>query len=143
MKTFETEVHIRRPIDEVFDYVSNPLNFPRWSSAVVKVRPLASPAGEVSSTYVMERELPGGRAENQFAIVTSERPREFLVRSTSGPTPFVYRYLFWAVDGETDVALVGAFGTAGMPPLAAPLAAQAVKRGVDDNLANLKKLLEG
>jgi uncharacterized protein YndB with AHSA1/START domain len=36
--TFETEVRIARPIKEVFAYVSDPLNLPRWNSAVQAVR---------------------------------------------------------------------------------------------------------
>jgi uncharacterized protein YndB with AHSA1/START domain len=38
MITFETDVQIARPLEEVFAYVSEPLNFPRWNSAVEVVR---------------------------------------------------------------------------------------------------------
>jgi uncharacterized protein YndB with AHSA1/START domain len=34
MTGFETSVFIRRPIEEVFAYVSDPLNLPHWNSAV-------------------------------------------------------------------------------------------------------------
>jgi hypothetical protein len=91
----------------------------------------------------MERLLPGGRVENQLEIVTRERPKEFAVRTTSGPTPFVYRYLFSAVDGETDITLVGSFAMTGAAALVAPLATHAVKRGVEENLATPKGVLEG
>jgi uncharacterized membrane protein len=34
---FETSVRIERALDEVFDYVSDPRNFPHWNSAVQAV----------------------------------------------------------------------------------------------------------
>lgn len=34
---FETSVRIERAVHEVFDYVSDPRNFPRWNSAVQAV----------------------------------------------------------------------------------------------------------
>ena len=39
MIIFETSVRISRPIEEVFSYVADPLNFPRWNSAAEAVRP--------------------------------------------------------------------------------------------------------
>ena len=57
-------MRIGRPIDEVFDYVSEPGKFPRWNSAVHAVRPTSAMEGGVGSTYSLERELPSGRAEN-------------------------------------------------------------------------------
>jgi uncharacterized protein YndB with AHSA1/START domain len=83
---FETSVRIERAIDEVFDYVSDPRNFPRWNSAVQAVS-VTSGEGGPRSTYLMERELPGGPAENELEILDRDRPTEFAVRTTSGPTP--------------------------------------------------------
>ena len=142
MMTFQTAVHIRRPVEDVFDYVAEPLNFPQWNSAVQTVRPTSAHEREVGSSYVMERELPGGRAENRLEIVARDRPREFAMRTTSGPTPLLYRYSFADTGGETDVTLDAEVELSGIASLAGPLAKHAVNRGVDDNLATLKGLLE-
>ena len=96
----------------------------------------------MGSSYVMERELPGGRAENRLEIVARDRPREFAMRTTTGPTPLLYRYRFVAADGGTDMTLDAEVELTGIASLAGPLAKRAVKRGVDDNLATLKGLLE-
>src|SRR6266545_6704541 len=139
---FDTAVRIERPVEAVFDYVSDPLNFPRWNSAVQAVRG-TSGDGEPGSTYMMERELPGGRAENGLEIVDRTRPSEFVLRTTSGPTPFVYRYGFEA-DGEaTQLHLAATVELSGIAGALGPLAARAVKRGVDSNFADLKRILEG
>lgn len=137
MITFETGVQIARPIEDVFAYVSNPGNFPRWNSAVDAVRET-----EPGSMYVIERELPSGRATNELRNVASEPPSEFAIRTTSGPTPFSYVYRFSADNGETHVRLDAEVELEGVASLLSQLAQRAVKRGVDDNLALLKEILE-
>jgi len=138
---FKTAVSIERPIEEVFDYVSDPRNFPRWNSAVQSVNP-TSGQGEPGSTYLMERELPGGRAENGLEIVHSERPTAFTIRTSSGPTPFVYRYRFDSDGGATQLELTAEVELSGIAGALGPLASRAVKRGVDSNFADLKRILE-
>ena len=64
------------------------------------------------------------------------------MRTTSGPTPLLYRYRFVDAGDETDLTLDAEVELTGIASLAGPLAQHAVKRGVDDNLATLKGLLE-
>ena len=64
------------------------------------------------------------------------------MRTTSGPTPLLYRYHFAGDGDETGIVLDAAVELQGVAALVGPLAARAVKRGVDDNLARLKALLE-
>jgi uncharacterized protein YndB with AHSA1/START domain len=138
---FDTAVRIARPVEEVFDYVSNPGNFPRWNSAVQAVS-ATSGQGEPGSTYLMERDLPGGPAENELEIVDRERPTTFTIRTTSGPTPFVYRYRFDAEGDATVMELAADVELSGFAGALGPLASRVVKRGVDANFATLKHFLE-
>jgi uncharacterized membrane protein len=139
---FDTDVRIDRPIDEVYSYVSNPLNFPRWNSAVRAVRLTSAGEYGTGSTYLMERELPTGRAVNELQVLASERPREFVIRTIAGPTPFLYRYRFAGANDETAVELEAEVELPGAAAFLPRLARRAVKRGVDDNLATLKQILE-
>jgi uncharacterized membrane protein len=138
MITFETDVRITRPIEDVFAYVSNLGNLPDWNSAVDAVEET-----EPGSTYVMERQLPTGRAVNELKIVNRERPTEFAIRTTSGPTPFVYVYRFSAENDETVVRLEAEVELGGVASVLPQVARRVVRRGVDANLGTLKRLLEG
>lgn len=138
MITFRTDVRIRCPIEDVFAYVSDPGSFPNWNSAVVAIR-----ESDAGSTYVMERDLPTGHAVNELKIMTRERPREFALRTISGPTPFSYAYRFSAENGETVVRLDAEVELEGVASLLPQLARRAVKKGVDDNFTTLKAILEG
>ena len=139
---FGTSVRIERPVAEVYDYVSDPRTFPRWNSAVQSVEQTSPGADGVGATYSMLRELPGGPAENDLEVLALERPTEFDIRTTSGPTPFTYRYRF-TEDGEaTVVELDAEVELGGVAGALGPIASRAVKRGVDSNFADLKRILE-
>jgi uncharacterized protein YndB with AHSA1/START domain len=138
---FETSVRIERAVDEVFDYVSDPRNFPRWNSAVQAVS-VTSGDGDPGSTYLMDRELPGGRAQNGLEILDRDRPTEFAIRTTSGPTPFVYRYRFDSDGPTTVVHLAAEVKLSGIARALGPLGARVVKRGVDANFATLRQILQ-
>jgi uncharacterized protein YndB with AHSA1/START domain len=139
---FKTSVRIRRPIEDVFAFVSDPLNFPHWNSAVRAVGKTSGRESEAGSTYLMERELPSGGVQNELEIFAREHPSQFSIRTTSGPTPFTYRYTFAAANGQTVVQLDAVVELDGVAALLGPLAGHAVKRGVDDNFAELKRILE-
>lgn len=143
MITFDASVRIERPLEDVYAYVAEPGNFPHWNSAVEAVRKTS--AGDdtgVGSTYVMERTLQTGRAVNGLEIVAHEPPTAFAIRTTSGPTPFLYRFRFAPDDRATVVRLQGEAELGHVGGLLAPLARRALKRGVEDNLATLKAMLE-
>jgi uncharacterized protein YndB with AHSA1/START domain len=123
MINLKTSVRVPRPIEDVFAYVSNPTRFPEWNSAVREVR-------GSGSTYVMERDLPTGRAVNELEIVTLDPPAEFAIRTTTGPTPFLYRYRFSEDAGGTQLSFEAEIQ---LPRIAGP----AIKRGIEANLATL------
>jgi uncharacterized membrane protein len=142
MTGFETSVRIGRPIEQVFAYVSDPLNLPHWNSAVRAVWKTHGRESEVGSRYTMERELPRGGVQNELEVFAREHATEVGIRTTSGPTPFTYHYRFSTANGQTLVQLDAVLELDGPAALLGPLAGRAVKRGVDDNLAELKRILE-
>ena len=132
----ETRVEIERPIENVFDYVSDPRNFPTWNPAGQSVQPV------LATTYLMERTLPGGPATNEIEVIARVPQREFAFRTTSGPTPFAYRIRFTPTDQTTLMELDVSASLGPVGDRLGPLARGLVKRGVDENLASLKALLE-
>jgi uncharacterized protein YndB with AHSA1/START domain len=140
--SFETSVRVERPIEEVFEFVSNPLLFPLWNSAVQTVRGTSGENGGPGATYSMQRQLPTGQVENELEVLSREHPTKFGIRTTSGPTPFLYSYRFAPVDADTVVHLDASVELSGVSTVLGPLAARGVRRGVDANLAALKRTLE-
>ena len=142
MITFQTSVRVERPIDEVFAFVSDPLMFPRWNSAVQTVHGTSGQSGGPGSTYSMHRQLPTGQVDNELEVVGREHPTEFAIRTTSGPTPFLYNYRFAPEVADTVIYLDASVELPAATAVLGPLAARGVRRGVDANLAALKHTLE-
>ena len=142
MTRFETTVAIARPRDAVFAYVADPRYFPEWNSAVESVVPLNDATPAAGGRYVMQRRLPIGAATNELEIVMWRPPKELAIRTTRGPTPFVYRYAFASTGAGTLVRLYADVRVGSGAPLFGPLAAQAIKRGVNANFATLRDILE-
>lgn len=130
--SFTTNITIARPIDAVFARLADPAGFPAWNSAVERVE------ARGDGSYVMHRRLPSGPAVNELEVIERHPPTAFAVRTTSGPTPFAYRYALEPTDGGTLVTLQAEADVPGP----AVLVKHAVKRGVDANLATLKGILQ-
>src|SRR5205814_1292223 len=76
-----------------------------WNSAVESVMPLNDATPAAGRRYAMQRKLPTGPAMNELEIVTLRSPQELAICTTSGPTPFVYRYEFATTHDGTLVRL--------------------------------------
>jgi uncharacterized protein YndB with AHSA1/START domain len=135
MIRIQTSVRIARPADDVFALLSDPVRFPLWNSAVTAV-------DGSGASYVMHRSLPTGQAENGLEVVECEPPARFTIRTTSGPTPFVYAYTLSEEGGATVVALDASVELDGPLALLGPLARRAVTHGIDANLETLRAVLE-
>jgi hypothetical protein len=142
MIVFQTSLRVNRPIQDVFTFVADPLLFPLWNSAVQTVDLTSGERGRVGSRYSMQRRLPVGQVENELEVFSRKHASEFGIRTTSGPTPFRYRYRFAADGGDTVIQLDASVELSGVASVLGPLAAPAVRRGVDANLATLKRTLE-
>ena len=95
-----------------------------------------------AKTSSIGRELPTGGVENELEVFARHDPSELGIRTTSGPTPFVYRYRFSSERGATVVRLDARVELPGVAAALGPLAARGVRRGVDANFAALKRILE-
>jgi uncharacterized protein YndB with AHSA1/START domain len=142
MTRFATSVRIGVPIEVVYAYLADPLNLPHWNSAVQAVQPAPGSDAETGSTYTMDRALPSGNVRNALEVVARERPTGFGIRTTSGPTPFTYRYQLSTEGAETVLRLDATVTFDDASSRFAPLLARVVKHGVDANLALLKHTLE-
>ena len=138
MSHFETTIEIRRPREEVFGYVADPRRFAEWNAAVESVVPLpdAGPAA-----FVMRRRLPAGPTTNHL-LVTERPPEALTIGTTTGLTPFTYHYTFETTSAGTLIKLSAHMRLGRGARLIDRLAAQAVRRGVDANLAALRDILE-
>ncbi len=142
MAKLEISIVINRPVEEVFAFLSNPENGPKWSSGGAEVKKtLEGPIG-VGATYRSVRTFLGQRIEGENEVTEYEPNRSYATKSKSGPFPIQGRVTFERVEGGTRVSgtLVGE--PSGFFKLAEPLLVSMFKRQFEADLANLKDLME-
>ncbi len=67
-------IFINRSQQDVFDFLSNPANLPKWSSAFESAEWTSSDMTSMGSTYRVSAKLFGSKKEGRFEIVQWDRP---------------------------------------------------------------------
>ncbi len=144
MITTRVTVQIDRPVDEVFAFVTDPANFPRWAGALVKESHQTSPGPVgVDTTFTQANVLMGRRFVSEMRVVTYEPPRRFEYATTSGPIRFAGHYTFAPVGGNsTRFTSVDESEPSGLLRYLQPLLQLFAQRQITANLARLKAVIE-
>jgi uncharacterized protein YndB with AHSA1/START domain len=137
----EISGEIKRPVEEVFAYATDPAKAPEWRSGVLECR--ADPPGAMrvgSKIHTVLRFL--GRRIEGTAEVTEFVPDKKLVQRTNSPFPLELIYLAEPTADGTKVT-VGAVGEpGGFFKVAESVLVRIVKKQGQAELETLKKLLE-
>lgn len=138
----ETTVHIARPPADVFAFIADPENLPKWDPAIREVRRRDDgPVGAGSGLLVVAEES-GRRIEVDSHVTEFEPDRLFGVTATFSGVPLRLR---WRLTPDGEGTLVTSEGEAELDGFLA-LAAGFVRPIVVDRLSrahvNLKRILE-
>ena len=142
MFTRKVSVLIARPLDEVFAFVEDARNRPRWDDSVISEE-LTSPEPITVGTTVRTRLKSMGREyEYTWEVVEHEPPSRMTIESTSGPFPTTLAYRLAERDGATrvDFSVTGRPG--GLLRLFQPLIARTTQANLDRGFPRLKQVLE-
>jgi uncharacterized membrane protein len=141
--TLEHDVEIRRPVGDVFDFVSDLEHLPAWMAGVKRVsRSSPGPVG-VGTTYRVVAKMLGRRVESTYEVTAYEPDTVVSVRMTSPLFGFDETYHFEAVDGERTVVQVGAdVRPNGVLRLLGPLLRLAMQRQVQADHRRLRSTLQ-
>jgi hypothetical protein len=142
---FQISQDIRRSPSDVFAFVADFRNMPRWYEAVERVTSTTPGLTGTGARFHMVRALPGGPALNDVEITSYRQDEEVTFTSISGPTPFEYGYLVEPDGDASRLVLNGSISAEGLPGPAAHLgglAGQFFKKGMKKNLQELTRILE-
>jgi uncharacterized protein YndB with AHSA1/START domain len=135
-------ITINRPIDEVFAYVADGLNGPKWRSGILDI---AHASGEgVGAVYRQGVAGPGGRRiAADYEVTTYEPPRRLAFKAIAGPVRPTGEYRLSEADGGTSITFSLTADLSGWKRF---LMGGAVQRTMDAEMAaldRLKAVLEG
>ena len=133
---------INRPIGEVFEYVTNIDNAPKWKSMLLKVRRTSEGPVGVGTRETHVGQLLWWRPETTVEITEYEPNKKVGFKTTSGPLSAEGEFTFESVKRGTRVTLVAGREPSGFLKLVAPIVARMAQSHLEKDLANLKDLLE-
>jgi uncharacterized protein YndB with AHSA1/START domain len=84
--TLENTVVIRRPTAEVFGFLADLENLPRWNYAIVETHKISQGPVGVGTIYQQVRSVPS-RSEERFEVTAYNPPRHLEIRANSGRSP--------------------------------------------------------
>lgn len=131
----------RSPTD-VFDYISDPHNDPKWISGIVSAEPLTGLPVTTGSRIKRIAKFLGKSIEYVLEVVDFNPNQLIGMRSVQAPFPMEvdYRLTQAGTATEFEIRIGGEAG--GFYKIAGPLMRLQVKRSVAKDLANLTKILE-
>ena len=142
MMEFSNTITIERSPHDVFVFVSDLENVPKWNHAIVETRKISDGPVRVGTTYRQVRSLPS-RSEETLQVTQLEPDRRFAVHGGLGPFEGALTYEFEEISWITRLTNKADLQARGIKKLAAPIVAGRVREAVAANLQTLKRLLEG
>ena len=137
---FVHEVEIDRPAKEVFEYVADFENNPRWQGGMKACRWTSDTPKVVGATYVQEARFLGRRIDTHFRVSALEPGRSISIESTQSTFPIQVTRTVESVDAERCRVIAH---IRGQPTGVLKLMSGLVSRSVKKDYAKLKALLEG
>lgn len=143
MINVEVSMVINRPIAEVFGFVANFENHPKWETDFQEVKQLTSTPVGVGTTYQCVLKLPGRSAKSKFEIMEYEANKKIAFEGeVAGPARPKGSYIFDSVAGGTKVTALPRPELRGLFKLLEPMMAGTIRKHNKVHLSNLKRLLE-
>jgi len=138
----EIKIVINRPIEEVFAFVSNSENLPRWRSTSLEVKKTSEGPLGVGSTFRGRFTFLGRQFDGNVVVTAHEPNRVFVSKMAEGPFPLETGYTLEPVENGTHVTFVVEGEPGGFFKLAEPLVVSMARRVYTTDLQNLKEMLE-
>lgn len=138
---FSNTITIKRPVPEVFAFVENFENVPKWNYAIIETRKTSEGPVGVGSTYEQTRSLPNESTET-FEVVEYITNEKLAIRGDVGPLHGVLTYEFRPVGDGTELTNSATLEASGLQRVVARLGESRVREAVGANLGKLKEILE-
>lgn len=138
----EDSIVIARPIGEVFTFVADQTNAPRWQDGLLEVRRITDGPPGVGTRHVAVRRFMGRKLELTNEYVHYEPNTKITFTGASGPSSFEAAYLTDTTADGTRVTCRMRMEQRGLFKLGDPLVVAGLRREFAVNLENLKGLLE-
>ena len=138
----DVQVTIDHPLEEVFAYITNFENNPKWQSGIQSCKFITEPPLRIGSRYEQVASFMGRRIVSVFEVVEYEPNRMVRFHSISGTFPIrILRSVESTYSGSVVSATIEGEPT-GLLKLMTPLARPMMRRSIESDYQRLKMILE-
>ena len=138
MVEFDNTIRIDRSIDEVFAFLSDPENIPKWNYYVLEVRRLSDGPIGIGAAYHQVRKTD----EQDLQITELDRNHKVAIKTLPPSSPILEMKFTLQAEGNATRVRDEWRLESGLPAPLERLGAGRIKSAVAENLAKLKVLLE-
>ena len=135
-------MEVMRPLEEVFAYVSNFRNNPKWQDGLEETKQTPDGPTAVGTKSTDVRMFLGQRMESVIEVTEFEPNKRLAFKSVGGPIQFKSVQTFESIPGGTRSAMTFEAEPGGFFKLAEPMVAGAMKKSLEASTVKLKALLE-
>ena len=143
MLRVEHSIQIHRPLAEVFAYMCDPANEPKWQEGVTAASLSSGGALAVGAEISETRKFLGREMVSKLTVTRYEANKIFAGKVTEGPVPFEITQTFESVDGGTKVTVVIEGEPGGFFKLAGGMVQKQLQTQMTSDFEKLKNILEG
>lgn len=139
-----SDTEIARPADEVFAFVADAENNPRWQNGMKSCRWITAPPLRPGSQYAQEASFLGKPIRSTFEVVDLTPGRSITIATIESTFPIrVTRAVEPLGDGACRVSADVQGDPSGVFRVFTPLLRRMVQRSVRGDYRRLRRLLEG
>ena len=141
---FEVTTVIDRPIEEVFDFLADGTNDPKFSPRVLEIAKTTDGPTGVGTVYASTVKDAGMKTKREFEITDFERPTKirWAERSKNAITANEGGYDLAPENGGTRVTLHNVLEGHGLGKLLEGFALRGARKGADEFVASIKRAVE-
>ncbi len=142
MIRIETRVVINRPIDEVFEFVSDVENNSLWQSSTIEGKQTSLGSLAMGTTIMTISSYLGLRIKTDWEVIEYEPHKKYVAKSISGRGQAKGTWAFESVANGTRVDLEAEMGLSGLFRIVEPMLKIIGQRETEKEFAALRELLE-
>jgi uncharacterized protein YndB with AHSA1/START domain len=142
MAQVEYTLTIQRPVEQVFAFVTNGENNPKWELEVVETMQLTDGPTRVGTKWLSVHQYGRRKVKAIRETIQYEPNRRWVTKSAIGPIPTTFTITFESTNGGTKLQFILNVQTTGLAKLMDPFIENIYRRQAPINFRRLKEVLE-
>ena len=135
---FQNVIEVQAPINDVFEFVADMRNMPKWNYYVTKVTQENGDGPKLGACYYQTRKTDSQRYE----IIHYEPEQSLIIKTIPGSSPIFERHIRFEATANGTRLIDEMMLHTGYPGILERLFVGRTRRAVAENLGKLKELLE-